>query len=184
MVIFLFSLHHSTQWRTAYPSKHSVRCSCLLHFASLHPASSWHMCPLLHSGSECSPVFFSHALCFIVSISPTEVCNSVYFFRRQEKTVMKLVVDAETDRVLGASMCGPDAPEIIQVKHMYSSLVIFFPSIWVLPHSSLLSYDWALAWSRALLLRLNVEPPKRTSTALYVCLKRPFKVKQVLISCA
>jgi pyruvate/2-oxoglutarate dehydrogenase complex dihydrolipoamide dehydrogenase (E3) component len=54
---------------------------------------------------------------------------------------MKLVVDAETDRVLGASMCGPDAPEIIQVKHMYSSLVIFFPSIWVLPHSSLLSYD-------------------------------------------
>lgn len=38
---------------------------------------------------------------------------------------MKLVVDAETDRVLGASMCGPDAPEIIQVKHMYSSLVIF-----------------------------------------------------------
>uniref|UniRef100_A0A2C9UE09 Glutathione reductase n=1 Tax=Manihot esculenta TaxID=3983 RepID=A0A2C9UE09_MANES len=34
---------------------------------------------------------------------------------RQEKTVMKLVVDAETDKVLGASMCGPDAPEVIQV---------------------------------------------------------------------
>ncbi|KAE8726474.1 Glutathione reductase, cytosolic [Hibiscus syriacus] len=34
---------------------------------------------------------------------------------RQEKTVMKLVVDAETDKVLGASMCGPDAPEIMQV---------------------------------------------------------------------
>lgn len=33
---------------------------------------------------------------------------------RQEKTIMKLVVDAETDKVLGASMCGPDAPEIIQ----------------------------------------------------------------------
>lgn len=33
---------------------------------------------------------------------------------RQEKTVMKLVVDAKTDKVLGASMCGPDAPEIIQ----------------------------------------------------------------------
>ncbi|CAJ1947996.1 unnamed protein product [Sphenostylis stenocarpa] len=33
---------------------------------------------------------------------------------RQEKTVMKLVVDAQTDKVLGASMCGPDAPEIIQ----------------------------------------------------------------------
>ncbi|XP_042517889.1 glutathione reductase, cytosolic [Macadamia integrifolia] len=33
---------------------------------------------------------------------------------RQEKSVMKLVVDAETDKVLGAAMCGPDAPEIIQ----------------------------------------------------------------------
>nr|XP_007151881.1 hypothetical protein PHAVU_004G083600g [Phaseolus vulgaris]ESW23875.1 hypothetical protein PHAVU_004G083600g [Phaseolus vulgaris] len=33
---------------------------------------------------------------------------------RQEKTVMKLIVEAETDKVLGASMCGPDAPEIIQ----------------------------------------------------------------------
>jgi glutathione reductase (NADPH) len=28
---------------------------------------------------------------------------------------MKLVVDAETDKVLGASMCGPDAAEIMQV---------------------------------------------------------------------
>ena len=28
---------------------------------------------------------------------------------------MKLVVDAETDKVIGASMCGPDAPEIMQV---------------------------------------------------------------------
>ena len=36
-------------------------------------------------------------------------------YRRQEKTIMKLVVDAETDKVLGASMCGPDAPEIMQV---------------------------------------------------------------------
>ncbi|CAL1384471.1 unnamed protein product [Linum trigynum] len=33
---------------------------------------------------------------------------------RQEKTVMKLVVDATTDKVLGASMCGPDAAEIMQ----------------------------------------------------------------------
>ncbi|KAG1361498.1 glutathione reductase, cytosolic [Cocos nucifera] len=33
---------------------------------------------------------------------------------RQEKTVMKVVVDSETDKVLGASMCGPDAPEIMQ----------------------------------------------------------------------
>ncbi|KAL8162879.1 hypothetical protein V2J09_014368 [Rumex salicifolius] len=33
---------------------------------------------------------------------------------RQEKSVMKLVVDADTDKVLGASMCGPDAAEIMQ----------------------------------------------------------------------
>ncbi|KAK8663309.1 hypothetical protein V6N13_083132 [Hibiscus sabdariffa] len=33
---------------------------------------------------------------------------------RQERTIMKLVVDAETDKVVGASMCGPDAPEIMQ----------------------------------------------------------------------
>lgn len=35
--------------------------------------------------------------------------------RRKEKTVMKLIVDADTDKVLGASMVGPDAAEIIQV---------------------------------------------------------------------
>ncbi|CAA0839992.1 Glutathione reductase- cytosolic [Striga hermonthica] len=33
---------------------------------------------------------------------------------RQEKTIMKLIVDAVSDKVLGASMCGPDAPEIMQ----------------------------------------------------------------------
>lgn len=43
-----------------------------------------------------------------------ELFHSLWF-RRQEKTTMKLVVDAETDEVLGASMCGPDAPEIMQV---------------------------------------------------------------------
>ncbi|KAF5950836.1 hypothetical protein HYC85_012829 [Camellia sinensis] len=36
---------------------------------------------------------------------------------RQEKKVMKLVVDFETDKVIGASMCGPDAPEIMQINH-------------------------------------------------------------------
>lgn len=42
-------------------------------------------------------------------------------FRRQEKTIMKLIVDAETDKVLGAGMCGPDAAEIMQVyKSCYS----------------------------------------------------------------
>jgi glutathione reductase (NADPH) len=49
-------------------------------------------------------------LVFTSSFNPMK--NSIS--KRQEKTVMKLVVDAETDRVLGASMCGPDAPEIIQ----------------------------------------------------------------------
>ncbi len=33
---------------------------------------------------------------------------------RDEKVFMKLVVDADTDRVLGIHMLGPDAPEIIQ----------------------------------------------------------------------
>jgi glutathione reductase (NADPH) len=33
---------------------------------------------------------------------------------RAEKTLMKLVVDPASDRVLGAHMVGPDAPEIIQ----------------------------------------------------------------------
>jgi glutathione reductase (NADPH) len=33
---------------------------------------------------------------------------------RDERTFMKLVVDAETDRVVGCHMLGPDAPEIIQ----------------------------------------------------------------------
>src|SRR5436309_5456519 len=33
---------------------------------------------------------------------------------RDERTVMKLVVDARTERVLGCHMLGPDAPEILQ----------------------------------------------------------------------
>jgi glutathione reductase (NADPH) len=32
----------------------------------------------------------------------------------EERSLMKLVVDAETDRVLGAHMMGPEAGEIIQ----------------------------------------------------------------------
>jgi len=32
----------------------------------------------------------------------------------QERTLMKLVVEQETDRVLGVHMCGPDAGEIVQ----------------------------------------------------------------------
>jgi glutathione reductase (NADPH) len=33
---------------------------------------------------------------------------------RGERTFLKLVVDAKTDRVVGCHMLGPDAPEIIQ----------------------------------------------------------------------
>jgi glutathione reductase (NADPH) len=33
---------------------------------------------------------------------------------RSERTFMKLVADAGTDRVVGCHMLGPDAPEIIQ----------------------------------------------------------------------
>lgn len=36
------------------------------------------------------------------------------FAEKKERTLMKLVVDAKTDRVLGAHMVGPDAGEIIQ----------------------------------------------------------------------
>jgi glutathione reductase (NADPH) len=36
------------------------------------------------------------------------------FAKRKDYSYMKLVVDAETDRVLGIHMIGPDAPEIIQ----------------------------------------------------------------------
>ncbi|XP_058101527.1 glutathione reductase, chloroplastic-like [Magnolia sinica] len=57
---------------------------------------------------------------------------------RQEKSVMKLVVDSETDKVIGASMCGPDAPEIMQgiavalkcgaTKEQFDSTVGIHPS--------------------------------------------------------
>ncbi|KAL5207226.1 hypothetical protein ABZP36_031661 [Zizania latifolia] len=50
----------------------------------------------------------SDVLVYTSSFNPMK--NSIS--KRQEKTIMKLVVDSETDRVLGASMCGPDAPEI------------------------------------------------------------------------
>ena len=33
---------------------------------------------------------------------------------RSERTMMKLVVDQNTDRVLGVHMVGPDAAEIVQ----------------------------------------------------------------------
>lgn len=49
-------------------------------------------------------------LVFTSSFNPMK--NSIS--GRQEKAVMKLIVDAETDKVLGASMCGSDSPEILQ----------------------------------------------------------------------
>lgn len=52
--------------------------------------------------------FFFGQVCYLMPIDPIH-------FRRQEKSVMKLLVDAETDKVIGASMCGPDSPEIMQV---------------------------------------------------------------------
>jgi glutathione reductase (NADPH) len=37
------------------------------------------------------------------------------FYGGEERCLMKLVVDAKTDRLLGVHMVGPDAPEIIQM---------------------------------------------------------------------
>lgn len=51
---------------------------------------------------------------------PTTIYESQFkpmltaFARRDEKSYMKLVVDTESDKVLGIHMLGPDAPEIIQ----------------------------------------------------------------------
>ena len=44
---------------------------------------------------------------------------------------MKLIVDADTDKVLGAAMVGPDAPEIIQVRsHVHVLHQSFLKEIW------------------------------------------------------
>jgi glutathione reductase (NADPH) len=57
---------------------------------------------------------------------------------REERTLMKLVVDARSDRVLGCHMLGPDAPEILQglaiaiksgaTKQMFDETVGIHPS--------------------------------------------------------
>jgi glutathione reductase (NADPH) len=57
---------------------------------------------------------------------------------REERTLMKLVVDARSDRVLGCHMLGPDAPEITQglaiaiksgaTKKMFDQTVGIHPS--------------------------------------------------------
>nr|GEX40363.1 glutathione reductase, cytosolic [Tanacetum cinerariifolium] len=48
---------------------------------------------------------------------------------RQEQTLMKLIVSAETDKVLGASMCGPDAAEITQEKGRLCQAQAWFRSL-------------------------------------------------------
>ena len=37
------------------------------------------------------------------------------FYGGDERMLMKLVVDAESDRLLGCHIAGPDAPEMIQM---------------------------------------------------------------------
>ncbi|KAI7998360.1 hypothetical protein LOK49_LG10G01058 [Camellia lanceoleosa] len=71
-----------------------------------------------YSNVPCA-VFCIPPLC-VVGLSEEEAIEqakgdiSIFTSTRQEKTVMKLVVDSETNKVIGASMCGPDAPEIMQ----------------------------------------------------------------------
>ena len=65
--------------------------------------------------------------------------SSVCIFRRQEKTIMKLVVHAETDKVLRASMCGPDALEIIQEQFFFRRSEFYHSSQLFLLVISLLS---------------------------------------------
>lgn len=55
---------------------------------------------------------------FLWLVYASHVTLLLTWIRRQEKTIMKLIVDSATDRVIGASMCGPDAPEIMQVKFL------------------------------------------------------------------
>lgn len=46
---------------------------------------------------------------------------------------MKLIVDEKTDKVIGASMCGPDAAEIMQAsfsKQQLQLFTLFFHSEW------------------------------------------------------
>ena len=57
---------------------------------------------------------------------------------REERTLMKLVVDQRSDRMLGCHMLGPDAPEIVQglaiaiksgaTKRMFDQTVGIHPS--------------------------------------------------------
>ncbi|KAF2314125.1 hypothetical protein GH714_022445 [Hevea brasiliensis] len=85
------------------PCAHLLMCDLLLY--SIPPLSVVGL-----SEEQAIKQAKSDILVFTSSFNPMK--NTIS--GRQEKTVMKLVVDAENDKVLGASMCGPDAPEIIQ----------------------------------------------------------------------
>jgi len=57
----------------------------------------------------------ARALGFDVQVFKSEFAPMKYSFSSEkERSLMKLIVDAKTDRVLGAHMVGPDAGEIIQ----------------------------------------------------------------------
>lgn len=72
-------------------------------------------------------------------------CLSVCLCRRSEKTFMKLIVDVETDQVIGAAIVGPDAAETIQAvaiavkcgatKSQFDATVSWCPA-------SILRYHW------------------------------------------
>ena len=52
---------------------------------------------------------------YAVQVFKSEFAPMKYSFTQvKERTLMKLIVDADSDRVLGAHMVGPDAGEIIQ----------------------------------------------------------------------
>ncbi len=50
----------------------------------------------------------------IYKIAASSRCNTTVS-GRDEKMLMKLVVDGETDKVLGCHVLGPDAAEIVQM---------------------------------------------------------------------
>lgn len=39
-----------------------------------------------------------------------------------EKTFMKIIVDAASDKVVGMHMCGDETPEILQVRQIHWTL--------------------------------------------------------------
>lgn len=59
---------------------------------------------------------------------------------------MKLIVDAETDKVLGASMCGPDAPEIMQVYYTFIDLLCVYYYYFFLMKSNHLRKWLMISW--------------------------------------